>query len=117
MPIHIRLNLPEARSEVTAMLDTGADENFILYRFLLEAGWELTRNLEQPVKFVDGQVTTCFAILNLDTTVIDTKGREKNYPLWFYVINMTGFEAILGKTWLWDEDPMILTWRGQKWQF
>jgi hypothetical protein len=117
MPVRMRLGLSGARIEVTAMLDTGADENFISYRFLLEAGWEPTRSLEQPVKFVDGQVTTCFAILNLDTTVIDTQGEEKNYPLRFYVINMTGFEAILGKSWLWKEDPMILSWREQRWQF
>jgi hypothetical protein len=71
MPVRMRLGLSGARIEVTAMLDIGADENFISYRFLLEAGWELIRSLEQSVKFVDGQVITCFAILNLDTTVID----------------------------------------------
>jgi hypothetical protein len=38
MPIRIRLDLSRARIEVTAILDTGADKNFISYRFLLEAG-------------------------------------------------------------------------------
>jgi hypothetical protein len=46
MPVYMRLGLSRARIEVTAMLDTGADENFISYRFLLEAGWEPTRSLE-----------------------------------------------------------------------
>jgi hypothetical protein len=54
MPVRMRLGLSGARIEVTAMLDMGADENFISYRFLLEAGWEPIRSLEQPVKFVDG---------------------------------------------------------------
>jgi hypothetical protein len=37
MPVRMRLGLSGARIEVTAMLDTGADKNFISYRFLLEA--------------------------------------------------------------------------------
>jgi hypothetical protein len=37
MPVHIRLGLSRARIKVTAMLNTGADKNFISYRFLLEA--------------------------------------------------------------------------------
>jgi hypothetical protein len=109
MPVHMRLGLSGARIEVTAILNTRADENFISYRFLLKARWEPTRSLEQPIKFVNGQVTTCFAILNLDTTVINTQREEKNYPLRFYIINMTRFKAILGKSWLWKEDPIILS--------
>jgi hypothetical protein len=46
MSVCMRLGLSRARIEVTAMLDIGVDENFISYRFLLEAGWELTRSLE-----------------------------------------------------------------------
>lgn len=117
MPIRVKVTLPKAAPEVTAMLDTGADENFMSLRFLLEAGWKPTRNLRRPVGFVDGQTTTCFDILDLDTTLTDTKGQQKSYSLKFYVIDMTGFDVILGKRWLWDEDPMILTWRGREWQF
>jgi hypothetical protein len=53
MPVHMRLGLSGARIEVIAMLNIGADENFISYRFLLKARWELTRSLEQPVKFIN----------------------------------------------------------------
>jgi hypothetical protein len=53
MPVYIRLGLSRVRIKVTAMLDIGVDENFISYRFLLEAGWEPTRSLEQSVKFVN----------------------------------------------------------------
>jgi len=77
IPIHVKLKISGARIDVTAMLDTGADVNFISYRLLLEAGWEPTRSLEQPVEFVDGQITSCFAILNLNTIVINTKREEK----------------------------------------
>ena len=114
MPIQVKVTLPKAAPEVAAMLDTGADENFMSLRFLLGAGWKPTRNLKRPVEFVDGQTTTCFDILDLDTTLTDTKGQQKNYSLKFYVIDMTGFDVILGKGWLWDEDPIILTWHGQK---
>jgi hypothetical protein len=37
MPVRMRLGLSRARIEVIAMLDIGADENFISYRFLLKA--------------------------------------------------------------------------------
>jgi hypothetical protein len=46
MPVRMRLGLSRARIKVIAILDIGADENFISYRFLLEAGWEPTRSLE-----------------------------------------------------------------------
>lgn len=109
MPINVKLGISGARINVTAMLDTGADINFISYRLLLEAGWEPTRSLEEPIKFIDRQITSCFAILDLDTTVIDIDGEEKNRTLQFYIINIAGFDLILGKTWLWEEDPMILS--------
>jgi hypothetical protein len=53
MLVYIRLGLSRARIEITAILNIEADENFISYRFLLEARWELTRSLEQPVKFIN----------------------------------------------------------------
>jgi hypothetical protein len=37
MLVYMRLGLSRARIEVTAMLNMGVDENFISYRFLLEA--------------------------------------------------------------------------------
>jgi hypothetical protein len=111
IPVHIRLGLSRARIKVIAMFDTEADKNFISYRFLLEARWKPTKSLEQPVKFINRQVTTCFVILNLNTTIINIQGEEKNYLLQFYVINITRFEAILEKSWLWKEDPIILSWR------
>jgi hypothetical protein len=46
IPVCMRLGLSGVRIKITAILDTEADENFISYRFLLEAGWELTRSLE-----------------------------------------------------------------------
>jgi hypothetical protein len=100
MPVCMRLGLSRARIKVTAMLDIGVDKNFISYRFLLKARWEPTKSLEQPIKFINRQVITCFVILNLNITVINTQGEEKNYPLQFYIINIIRFEAILGKSWL-----------------
>jgi hypothetical protein len=38
MLVCIRLGLSRVRIEVTAILDIEADENFIFYRFLFEAG-------------------------------------------------------------------------------
>jgi hypothetical protein len=49
----IRLDLSRTRIEVIAMLNTEINKNFISYRFLLEARWELIKSLEQSIKFIN----------------------------------------------------------------
>ena len=100
MPVDISLTLTNGTHSTMAMLDTGADRNFIAKSLLLGSGWQPPSYALPPVEFVDGKSTGNFGIVRLSTTITDSRNDTKSYDLEFTVINMSGFEVILGKPWL-----------------
>jgi hypothetical protein len=50
-------------------------------------------------------------MVRLQTTITDSCNVSKSYDLEFTVIEMIGFDVILGKPWLYYEEPMITSFK------
>src|SRR5712664_324114 len=107
MPVTTTLDLPNGAQTVDSMLDTGGDTNFADYAFMLAGGWKAPHQLHEPVQFVDGNETSCYGVARVSTIITDSEGRNKTYDMEFHVINMKGFDVIIGKRWLEEEDPIV----------
>jgi hypothetical protein len=97
MPIIMKIQVLDPILQTIAMMDTGADINFIAVSVLLKMRWRILQEWNQPTRFVDGRTTYCFGYTELTTTIIDSEGREKKQKVPFIVINMVGFQTIVGK--------------------
>lgn len=117
MPIDLTLNLPKSVCQTTGMLDTGGDLNFIAYHLLLGTGWQPPQKLLPPVEFVDGTSTASYGEITIPISITDCRDKTKAYEQTFTVINMTGFDVILGKPWLYYEEPMITSFKDHTWRF
>lgn len=117
MPITMKIRIIDTTIKTIAMMDTGADRNFISVSLLLKMGWQIPKEWNQPIRFVDGRTTHCFGVTELTTTIIDSEGRIKEQKLPYTVINMAGFEVILGKPWIRGEDPMVISFTTPSWRF
>ena len=117
MPIDLSFRDKLIKVDTVAMLDTGADENFIAYDLLRGADWEPPSKPLAPIKFVDGTLTKNYGTVSFDTTITDMKGKQRTRKIEYVIINMTGFDVILGKPWLYEEEPMILSFKKHQWKF
>jgi hypothetical protein len=117
MPVTTTLDLPNGAQTVDSMLDTGGDTNYADYAFMLAGGWKAPHHLHEPIEFVDGNETPCYGVATVSTVITDSEGRTKRYDMEFHVINMKGFEVIIGKRWLEEEDPIVTSWKERTWRY
>jgi hypothetical protein len=117
MPINAMLHLPNGAQTMDSMLDTGGDTNYADYAFMLASGWKAPPQLYEPIEFVDGNKTPCYSIVTVSIVITDSEGRTKTYDMEFHVINMKGFDVIIGKQWLEEEDPIVTSWKERTWQY
>lgn len=112
----ITVDLPKGLVAANALIDTGADNEFVSYRFLLENGVKLDGEMLTPSRFIDGQLTPRYGIIDLPVTIPDAEGKEKKSSRRFNVINMVGCDLILGMDWLQLENPVI-DFRAKTWRY
>jgi hypothetical protein len=98
---------PNGRLVREIMLDTGAWANFVSRSFVQKAGCQLS-GTKSTVRFVNGKTATRYGILHLTISVTDSEGRAKNFQdVPFHVIDMEGFDVILGQPWLKDSTIIL----------
>jgi hypothetical protein len=117
MPVNATLHLPTGAQTVDSMLDTGGDTNYADYAFMLAGGWKAPPQLHEPIEFVDGNETPCYGIATVSTVITDSEGCTKTYDMEFHVINMKGFDVIIGKQGLEEEDPVVTSWKERTWRY
>jgi hypothetical protein len=61
--------------------------------------WKWDGEMLTPCKFIDGQLTPRYGVIDLPVTIPDVEGREKKSSRRFNVINMVGCDLILGYSW------------------
>jgi hypothetical protein len=106
LELPISIHSTKGTAEESALVDSGAMENF-MDRRLVERMKLGTQRLDQPIKLrnIDGTFNTTGQITHfLDLLV--TRGNRKVKQR-FYITGLSGIELILGYPWLRDFNPQI----------
>ena len=106
MQLCIFIHLSWKRAETTALLDSGATENFISMQYTKEL-WLPIKRLQwlQPVYNVDGTRNKNGDIEHYMDLEMQT-GNQRVW-LWFFLINLADQKAILGYPWFAANQPKI----------
>lgn len=99
-----------------ALIDSGADENFISRAFVKES--DLTIAGEGPglVKSIHEKEEVCYGTVKLPAQFTDSTQRQRRDELECLVIDMPGLDIVLGYPWLEGVNPVI-DWRERSWRF
>lgn len=116
VPIHILDQRTSITPKTSALVDSGADDNFISAHYVLKTKIPTTK-LEKPipVKNVDGTPNKEGFITHIVNLRFQIEGRPQKHIL--YVIGIKSWDLILGIPWLSSENPIIdwarktLQWR------
>ena len=111
MTVHIYLNMSSKRAKTSALLDTGATENFMSLSYAQRMRLP-TMALETPRKVfnVDGSENKAGTITHYTDLSVQTGQRRT--LLRFFLTNIGGQDVILGYPWFTAIEPKIVWGRG-----
>lgn len=107
----VRVRQNNMDQQLAALLDTGASDNFMSYRYLVEKGIQLENaGMAPPVGYANGGKAPCYGTVTMKAQVFDSGGRMRNFGIPFYVIDLAAdqYQAVLGRKWMAYADPDIL---------
>ncbi|KAF7116923.1 hypothetical protein CNMCM5793_005553 [Aspergillus hiratsukae] len=114
----VKLRIGDSWITAKALLDTGAKQNFISYRFLIQNGVAFNPNsMEPPVCYPNGTTAPCYSKLQTESKITDWDNVTKEFDVTYNIIDLetNEYQVILGRRWLCPVDPDITlsagTWR------
>lgn len=99
-----------------ALLDTGANANFISYSYLIKQGIHTDKTaMAQPIRYANGETAPCYGKFVTKVQVFDSARKLRTFDIMFHIIDIapTQYQAILGQPWLGQADPDILLSTGR----
>jgi transposase InsO family protein len=106
---------PEGARQITALLDSGAEANFISQL--------VVKDLELPLKpyqggahGVAGHPLHIYGLAQAPVTAVDKRGASGTHTMPFISTNLKGFDVILGMPWLREVDPSV-SWKEGSWAY
>jgi Reverse transcriptase (RNA-dependent DNA polymerase)/RNase H-like domain found in reverse transcriptase/Integrase zinc binding domain/Chromo (CHRromatin Organisation MOdifier) domain/Integrase core domain len=111
--LDVEVQTPQGKRMLHALLDSGAQGNFISQAIVLEERIPFEKTSAR-VNGVGGQGVSVYGAGTLETHARDMRGiqRWSDHP--FYAVNLQGFELILGMPWLKKMNPDI-SWTEREW--
>ena len=98
-----------------ALIDCGANENFISQRVVVEQGLQATPS-RVSAKTIDDHKVVIYGEHALSTFAIDSKGVRRESQQTYYACDMLAYDLILGWPWLQDENPDC-HWDTREWYY
>ena len=109
------VRLPQGNRKFTALIDCGAEENFISQRLVVEEGLPSLPSSMRG-RTIDGHRVTIYGEHKLKTFAIDANGIRRLSEQTFFGAEMVGYDLILGWSWLETENPDC-DWTAGKWYY
>jgi hypothetical protein len=98
---------------VNALIDTGAQENFISQRVIAEEGMK-PEPTSMGAHTIDGHRIAVYGRHIVETRALDSRGVSRATNQTFLATDIKGYDAILGYPWLVATDPEC-QWAERKW--
>lgn len=113
--LEIEVDTPKGPVAMRALLDSGAQANFISQLLVMEIGAKpLSTNVH--VRTVAGQPIRVYGEHRLNTYATDMRGERRKHAQSFVATDIQTHDAILGYPWLQEVNPMI-DWGSGTWQY
>lgn len=109
------LRTPHGTRIANALIDTGAQENFISQRFIVEEEMK-PEPTSTGAHTVDGHRIAIYGRHTVETRALDSRGVSRAINQTFLATDMKAYDAILGYPWLTAADPEC-QWAERKWTY
>lgn len=109
--IDVEITVKGKRHTLHALVDSGADEEFIAQSTVVALGMK-GKPPDTFGKAVDGHKISLYGRHQCEIIAEDCKGRQSRESCSMLATDIEGFDAILGASWLWKVDPDISFRRG-----
>ena len=115
--IQLQIEIPTSQGwrTLNALLDSGAEENFISQKIIVEARL-VPQSALARVKTVNGHPVSLYGRHALETYASDARGRTGYTEQKFLATDIVGYDMILGFPWLKAVNPEI-DWKTNEWRY
>lgn len=100
----VEMRMAHGKRMLHALIDCGAEENFLSQRWVVEQGLRATSST-MAAKTIDDHKVVIYGEHMLSTAAIDSKGVQRESQQKFYACDMHAYDMILGWTWLRQMNP------------
>lgn len=115
LAIEIEVDTPNGPRTMRALLDSGAQANFISQLLIVEMGAQPIDE-KSHVRTVGGQSIRVYGKHRFDTYATDVRGDRRLHTHEYIATDIIEYDAILGHPWLTDIDPSI-DWGQGTWSY
>jgi len=112
----IRMKTSNGPYEARALLDSGAEMNFVSQMLVKEKGWAHTGGGPVEIHTFDGDKRQSYGTVQIDCTFTDSQGTEKGGNTTFCAADLAHYDVILGFPWLLTWNPHV-DWSEQSWRY
>jgi hypothetical protein len=99
-----------------ALLDSGAEVNFVSQLFAKQCGWNMTRESPMRASGIDGAALYIYGEYDVFVKAKDSEGCERKHKHTFQAANIEGYSLILGYPWLASQNPGV-DWQARRWRY
>jgi RNase H-like domain found in reverse transcriptase/Reverse transcriptase (RNA-dependent DNA polymerase)/Integrase zinc binding domain/Chromo (CHRromatin Organisation MOdifier) domain len=104
MLVNIELSINGGSRRLSALLDSGAEGNFLSQKVCVEAGLRANQASRGAVS-LDGHRVTVYGQHDVETTATDSSGVSKSTVVNYTAAEIRHYDAILGAPWLYAVNP------------
>jgi len=111
--LDVEIQISQGKRVLRALLDSGAQGNFISQAIVLEEGVALQKSATR-VSGVGGHLVAVHGQGSIETQATDMRGISRLDQHFYYAATLEGFELILGMPWLKAVNPDV-NWAEREW--
>ena len=115
MRVSVELTINGLRRRFRALLDSGAEGNFISQKVCVESALR-SNQISRGAVSVDGHRVTVYGHHDLKTTAVDCEGTSRSRVVNYTAADIRHYEIILGAPWLYAVNPDC-NWRQRAWSY
>jgi hypothetical protein len=116
LEVKLRIEVEGGWKDLTALIDSGAEDNFISRLVVKECNLRLTGDGPKTFKTLPDYESVVFGTTKPKVEITDTMGQTKLEEVQLRVIDMPGVDLILGWPWLEGTDPQI-SFKTKQWRY
>lgn len=115
LEIPVRLAVGEHAHSLRALLDSGAQDDFISQHTVVRLELPLV-SAPLRARAVDGHSVDVYGRLACEVHATDSQGRSESTARHLISTEIQGYDLILGKKWLREVNPLI-NWKDDEWEY
>ena len=105
--ITVQVRTPRGEKTVLALVDSGAEANFVSQYWAKTQDLENQAKVSRLVKAIDGRTVRTFGEYKFPVSATDSNGVTGTANQHFYAVDLTAYNMILGFPWLKKINPDI----------